>query len=566
MFEKRIDIFRLHDPKEDKRAISWICVKGSGIEEIIQKAVREILMSENPKIYIELEPKFRKEIINKYLEIYGSQEKMATTLGVSQQTISKWYLGKRKIPLYILKNISKDTTISEDTIKRNIKSKIFDYKKTISRFSLAEIIAKKLHCSSYIVWQSLSKRKWIPIPIILELLKIWKEKTKKQYSGMKDVLKEIKNKTEFLKLNNPASKPIKCIKNLDINLCKILGAFAADGNLYLQTKLSSFDSKNLKKIIKGISRDGTRKIYFDKGRKCWFFQTSDSEIINKIKNKKYPRTVWISFSYKITLREQYKYSVKIFSNWYKDVFGIKLIVRKSKGENEWFVVTTNKILGRYLNLFGFPIGKKSKIVNEPLIVKNSNHEHRKAFALGVMTFDGSVTLDGMLKLMVKSQKLRDSIVDIFSKEFGKNNLTIGFTKRGEYFLQTKKTLPIESMKEFIENGTVKYKRLEMLLNISKINQNNLKTVLTELEGNNVKLRYWDVFEILKKQKELDIYSLRDIVKNNLDITVSTQILHRILMVLCKTKFVDMGKYKVYHKTASYRNIYKFREVCSNENR
>lgn len=568
MYENRINIFDLHDPREDTRPAGWICIGRDKIRKIVDDILREIIMSETPMIYVILDSGFKKNLISRCSKICGSQRELGKKLNVSQQEISKWYLGIRCMPIIAVKSMIKMLKIPDEEIRRNLKQEKFDYKQTISKFSLSKILANRLGCSKDVVWRSLSGKDYIPIPVILELLNMWKEKTKKGGSDIKRILNEINHLTEFLKLNNPASKPVKAVKNLNTDLCKILGAFAADGNLYLQVKLSSFDKEKIKKIRDDIFGDTSNEgnILFDRSRNCYFFWTSYQEPIDNIKGRKFPKNIWISFNYKMTLREQYEDSVKIFSNWFENTFGVKLDIKKSKGENEWFVVITNKIIGRYLkNIFGFPAGKKSETVDEPLIIKKSNYKYRKAFALGVMTFDGSVSLEPRLRLMVKSEKLRDSIADILSKEFGRDNLIVGLTKRGEYYLQTKKNLPIKNMMNFVEEGTVKYKRLKTFLNLHKISLDEMGDIFHSFEGENIKLRFMEVFNILQKEKEADLYSLQRVVKRELNINISILTLNRILDTLSKTPFVCMEKKKIFHKKTNYKNIYKFNEVY-NENR
>jgi len=566
MYEEHFNIFKLHDQKEDKRPGGWICVRGENIRKIIHPIISEILMSESPLVYVTLRHKFRRNVISGCSKLHGSQRNLAKKLGVSQQAVSKWHLGIRYIPLVHVKVMAKMLEIPDNEIKRNIKQRKFDYKKTISKFGLSKILASRLGCSYDIIWRSFSNKDYIPIPLILELLREWRKKTNKVDSDVKRVLDEINQAAEFLKLNNPISQPVKAIKNLDITLCKIMGAFAADGNLYLQIKAASFDNKKIKEIANDIlnENDIKYKVFFDRTRRCYFFRTSDQGIIEKIKSKRFPRNIWVSFSYKVTLREQYRESVEIFSGWIESTFGIKLKARKSKGENEWFIVFTNKIIGRYLkNMFGFPAGKKARTVDEPLIIKKGDYECRKAFALGVMTFDGSVSLESRLRLMVKSKRLRDSIADIFAKEFGKSNLIIGLTKREEYYVQTRKNLPIKRMMEFIDAGTKKYKRLEMFLNLDKIALNDMARVFGDFEGDTTKLRFMDAFNILQKEGECDVYSMQKTVKRELGTDVSTITISRILNALSKTQFVNVEKRKQ-DKARSYRNIYNF--GVPNENR
>lgn len=562
MNEKYLNVFGLHDSAEDLKPTSWVCVGGKNVRKIISLVLDEILMSEKPEVYVKFEPVFRKKLIGRCSELCGSQKKLANKLGVSQQAISKWNLGIRYIPLNVAKIMSKMLRVPNKETEKKMEHKKFEYKRTISKYELSKILAEELNCSYYVVWRSLSDKIFIPIPVISALLKIWRKKTKKSYSETKTIFNEINRSSDIVKLNNPISKPLKAVKRLDENLCKILGAFAADGNLYLQVKVSSTYKSKIEEILVDLDTKNYNdiKIYFDKGRHCYYFQTSNNKIINEIRKNNLTKSAWISFIYKITLREQYKKSVDIFAEWFKDVFGIKLNVRKSKGENEWYVVTSNKIIGRYLKTFGFPAGKKAEIVDEPPIIKESKHCFRKDFALGVITFDGSVSMDSRLKLMVKSEKLRNSVAGILIEDFGKDSLIIGTTKRKEYYLTTKKNIPIKKLMGFVEKDTIKYNKLATILNMHKISLNEIEPIMNALEGKNVKLKLMDVFNFLREEKETNIYSLQTWIKKEMKKEVSLATLHRMLGLLGKTKFVNVQRKRDAHKIMGYKNIYKFNEV------
>ena len=161
---------------------------------------------------------------------------------------------------------------------------------------------------------------------------------------------EIQDKIEFLKSSKPPVVEYKAIKELTISLCKIVGAHAADGTL------------------------------------------SDNYI---------------------AITDYHKNSVLALIKWFEDFdYTPKLM---QIGKNEWGIKFHSRIISRYLiKFFDFPSGTKQYTVKEPEIIKNAPLEFRKAFALGALTFDGSVTSSNKIEFCVSSKGFRDSIVNDIS--------------------------------------------------------------------------------------------------------------------------------------------------------
>tara|TARA_B100001971_G_C18211428_1_gene550956 strand:- start:680 stop:1708 length:1029 start_codon:yes stop_codon:yes gene_type:complete len=245
----------------------------------------------------------------------------------------------------------------------NLKSKLFELlneicdTKRVSKSSIMRSIARNLGCCFSNIKRTMYIRKIFSLPIIMELLDLWSTKLNRSEMELIDKKKELQDSIETLKSNSSLARPVKAVKRLSIDIAKICGAHAADGW-----------------IDRRIFPDGFYGYYF-------------------------------------TLRDGDKRSVIAFRNWIKNEFGIECRIN-NRYRRCYSIEFLNKIFLRYLHVFfGFPCGKKSDIVQEPNLIKNSNFELRKAFALGVMTFDGAVCKD-RVELLMRSRSLRDSIFKI----------------------------------------------------------------------------------------------------------------------------------------------------------
>ena len=111
---------------------------------------------------------------------------------------------------------------------------------------------------------------------------------------------EIQEHIEFLKMNWPPLKTFKAVKELNEDLCKIIGAHAADGTL----------ARNFVRITDG-----------------------------------------------------YESNIVALKKWIKNVFGVSYPIKKVEGSNEWKIEFHSGIIAGYLNrVFDFPIGSKQYTV------------------------------------------------------------------------------------------------------------------------------------------------------------------------------------------------------------
>ncbi len=244
-----------------------------------------------------------------------------------------------------------------------INNLLMDLEKTYSKKKISDIISRKLCCNNSIIEKRFYNMKnWFPLPIIIELLNAWKLELNKSDSDYLAKKEEINNIFEFLKVNCSLSKKVKAVKIISRDLAKICGAHAADG---------------------------------------WM-------------NFRYRPNLGYSFQY--ALREGYFRAVLRFQIWLKKVFELNTKITHGRCGDCYSIEFDNKVIIRFLHVFlDFPYGEKSNIVDMPEIIKKANISIKKAFALGVMTFDGCVG-KSRIELMIKSKALRDSIWEVIQTD------------------------------------------------------------------------------------------------------------------------------------------------------
>jgi len=216
-----------------------------------------------------------------------------------------------------------------------------------------------------------SKKNCIPLPILKSLINTMSLKNQEKRKW------KIINATEFLVTGAPRSKPVKAVHFLTHELAKIAGAHAADGTLVMAESGSN------------------------------------------------------SHMYRWVVTDGNIYSLSSLQKWVKSSFGINIKIKKSPYDNSFLFIVDNKVITRYLNrFFGFKFGDKTKVATIPKIINKSSFKFKRNFALGVLTFDGSIDLDGNLRLNIKSNKLLSSVADIMQKDGLKITFPKTTKKRG----------------------------------------------------------------------------------------------------------------------------------------
>jgi hypothetical protein len=276
----------------------------------------------------------------------------------------------------------------------------------ISLNQISKLIAKDLKINHHTVYKYLEEienEKWssrencIPLPILNSLLSFLplKKYTKEKWKIIK--------LTKFLITGAPKSKKVKAIHYLTSELAKISGAHAADGTLAMAN--TGKDSKMYRWVV------------------------TDGDI----------------------------YSLLALREWVKTAFGLNIEIKKSLYDNSFLFIVDSKVVLRYLQtFFNFKVGNKTFVVSIPEVIMKSSFKYKRNFALGVLTFDGSVDLDGNLRLNVKSKKLLESVANIMQKDGIKITFPKTSKKRG-WTLKCKISGNKRAL-DYLDENSIKWKK------------------------------------------------------------------------------------------------------------
>lgn len=239
---------------------------------------------------------------------------------------------------------SKDNTKNWILCKgKNLKNqiKLLIKKTNFFKTDLVKYLMKKLKISITTAERLVYlKREWYPLVFIEELV----------YLTNADI-SNVQNKIEFLKSSKPPVVVFKAVKKLTINLCKLIGAHAADGTLY--------DNR-------------------------------------------------------IAITDRYKTNILALIGWLGE-FNYSPKIRKISENEYGISTSSRLLSRYFTKFFDFPSGCKQYTVKEPEIIKNSSLKFRKAFALGALTFEAGLGMKNQVEFCVSSKAFRDSIVEILTE-------------------------------------------------------------------------------------------------------------------------------------------------------
>lgn len=294
-------------------------------------------------------------------------------------------------------------------------------------------VSKRLNCSKGVIKRILQgKCEFYPIPVILELSKFSRSRKK--------ILVDIEKNIESLKVNSASAKPIKAVRRINENLAKILGAFMADGSFSMQTIIEAKqmqDLDNIKRYLKKL------QVRFSEGkatsRNKYYMgiqiNKDNLKIMNEMIDYLHCPT---QTHYSIELTEEYKDNVKSFKDWVKSEFDISPNRFAKMKQNAWRIIFSNKILARYLmTFFDVKPGPKTYDAFESKVLQQSTLGVRRAFAKGVLMFDGCVTKQNKISLDIRSKNLFESIKEIWEKDKIKFGERIYTRKHTGYYIREK---------------------------------------------------------------------------------------------------------------------------------
>lgn len=125
----------------------------------------------------------------------------------------------------------------------------------------------------------------------------------------------------------------------------------------------------------------------------------------------------------------------------------------------YYINFSNKIIGRYFkNIFDFPLGKKSDIVEAPELIKRSPFNIQKAFTRGLMQFDGSVKMKGTVAFSTNSKKLLEFFSNVIHRDGLKGCTWARKDRECELGFESQFPSSRHWLNYFIK-GTLKYQKL-----------------------------------------------------------------------------------------------------------
>ena len=309
------------------------------------------------------------------------------------------------------------TAVSNPALRKSLKE-ILSNEKDKSKTSWKSL-ANSLDTDYLALWDYMNRSAGIPIGFL-----------KKVCRGEKE-MKISQNDIEFLAYGKMSGyKKIRVPKEISEDMVRIAGAIIADG--YLSSKQTKFPNGK------------------------------------------------IAESTNIVIREGKKDAVELCCKWFNNVFGLSL--KPKMGKNHWFISFRNKLVLRYFtNVFGIPVGKKSRIVEVPKIIFG-NRSFEKEFLKSVFLFDGGVDQrTGYVDFCMMSGSLIKSMAKILT-EFGvaPDFLSSQADRNGWKIRIRKKEKLRAFLEKFCIEGTTKHSKLNFHLNRQREDLNSSRNKLQEL--------------------------------------------------------------------------------------
>lgn len=325
--------------------------------------------------------------------------------------------------------------------------------------SLPKRISKRIGCSDSMLYDILNGRtKWIPLRLIDDLLTIFRK-----LDGNKEATKiknEFLNSIKFFKSTPRSTLRTKAVKKLSPELAEFCGIHAADGSLNLQISIEALHRERINKIKRELNNKFSKlrisKVYKRDKKYRIFFNVTD-KIRAHIFNFLNGHNINFSVSYKLEFVDSSKESMEYLRGLLFKLFGYRIKIKSIRTAKGYYAVFSNKVIGRYIkNIFGFPLGKKSNIVDAPNLIKKAPFIIRKAFVRGVIQFDGSVGMKGKVKFSTNSKKLLSFFLKVIKRENIRGRAWRRKDRKQEFGFESPST---KQWLTYFIKGTSKHQRL-----------------------------------------------------------------------------------------------------------
>jgi len=296
-----------------------------------------------------------------------------------------------------------------------------------SKGSIKVILSNKSKCLVKDLLEDIKTKKQLTIYELSEKLGMKYSTLRMSFQRNRLSLNFIKRLLEFC-LESKRLEVIKEIKELS----------SGTGNTYIKVKSPQFLTTNLCKIVGAIIADGN--LYLGKNKRKW----------------------------QIKIGDQYRDNLEIFSKWLEQEFGIEYEIKKDKKLRMFYMDFSNKIIFDYLNkIFGIRIGNKSSLVTMPEVIKEATFNYQIAFGIGLSMFDGGIGFGRRnFSLNTKSEKLihdLNKILDKLNVKYSysnKQNIANGLYQTYVWSEEGLRKI----LKYFLEPNTTKWRQLSILLN------------------------------------------------------------------------------------------------------
>ena len=254
---------------------------------------------------------------------------------------------------------------------------------------------------------------------------------------------------------------------------------------------------------------------------------------------------------KMGIIDQNKKTVLKAKKIFEEVFNCKVRFSRHNLEDCWILVIDSISVTRFFTTFlGFHYGVKAHDICEPSIVKNS--KFRVDFASGVMSFDGSVELDGKISLGVKSKQLVIDVQDILLVEGLQTK--VSRNKQGLYMLKSGSLLNTLDIKKWIKFFDVKTEKGYRLYYLTHDFTRVIKSESEALDSLVWFSRYpktricpiYKIFEILKAKKSVKKQDLQKLTEiGHATLYKYTWLLRKANIVHCDDGYFGRGHFNFY---------------------
>lgn len=240
-------------------------------------------------------------------------------------------------------------------------------------------------------------------------------------------------------------------------------------------------------------------------------------------------------NYQIKISDGRKDLIVRCAEWINKTFSVNPIPIFNKKDNTWNCYFSHKVIARYFeNIFMINAGKKFDIAKEPEIIKNSDFKIRKAFAKGVLMFDGGVKATGMVSLTSMSKQLIEDIEEILKLD--EIEVNKGYNpKKKSWLLESKSGRNKEYLKKWLyyfEEKTWKYDRLNFFIEKKKYNIKELEQLFPYHHRSKIRLK--EVYDAILKIKK---FKIQDVMEELNKFNISHITIYKYLYILEKSGLI-----------------------------